>query len=50
MAAVCGPIVGGLLYDMYGDYYTAVLVAIFVSFLGISIFIKDIFKPIKVEG
>jgi len=50
VAAVCGPIVGGLLYDMYGDYYTAVLVAIFVSFLGISIFIKDIFKPIKVEG
>lgn len=45
LAAICGPIVGGILYSMSGNYYTAILVAFFVNLIGVSLFVKDAVKP-----
>lgn len=41
VAALCGPITGGILYDIYGDYFKAILLAILTSIIGISLFLKD---------
>lgn len=49
LAAICGPIVGGILYSTSGNYHKAILVALFVNLVGVSLFIKDALK-LKIIG
>ncbi|MCS7233774.1 MAG: MFS transporter [Synergistetes bacterium] len=46
LAAICGPIIGGILYDLSGGYYKVILVAFFVNLLGVSFFAKDVLRLI----
>lgn len=51
-ASITGPILGGLLYDLFGSYDGAILIALLIMSVGIVLFAKDVFfsKPIQMEG
>lgn len=49
-ASIAGPISGGLLYDLFGSYDSAILIALLIMSAGIMLFVKDIGKIYLIGG
>ncbi|MCS7233775.1 MAG: MFS transporter [Synergistetes bacterium] len=53
LASFAGPILGGFLYDLYGNYNSAILISFLIMVIGIIIFFKSaVFerKALRMEG
>ncbi len=44
IAGIAGPFAGGLLYDISGDYYSAILISFFMSLAGSLLFLHQYIK------
>jgi len=49
IAGIAGPISGGLLFDLSGSFFYAIILASFMSFLGSMLFLKQFIKGRKNE-